>query len=275
MAPFIVNVSGIASSTTEAQLHDFFTFCGQISSIQEQREKGTATIAFEKSSAAKTALMLDGGALDGSTLSVKSDVVHQDDHQPPHPHEHHIEQSDKPRCGIAAEYLAKGYSLSDHVLTRAIEIDNTQGISKRFLNYFQSLDKSVGHRTIGRGQTISGQFQASLDAATQHARGLDAQGGYSKSVHEYYSKAITSPLGQQVRNFYTSTSKQILDIHEEASRIASQQKEKAARDAAKPVELKASTAVSENPTTTPDAAKVSEATESKTDTTVVSGNPAA
>jgi hypothetical protein len=92
---------------------------------------------------------------------------------------------------------------------------------------------------------------------------------------KYYSKAITSPLGQQVRNFYTSTSKQILDIHEEASRIASQQKEKAARDAAKPVELKASTAVSENPTTTPDAAKVSEATESKTDTTVVSENPAA
>ena len=42
---------------------------------------------------------LDGGALDGSALSVKSDVVHQDDHQPPQPHEHHIEQSDKPRCG--------------------------------------------------------------------------------------------------------------------------------------------------------------------------------
>jgi len=265
-------VSGIAPSTTETQLHDFFTFCGQISSIQEQREKGTATIAFEKSSAAKTALMLDGGALDGSTLSVKSDVVHQDDHQPPRPHEHHIEQSDKPRCGIAAEYLAKGYSLSDHILTRAIEIDNTQGISKRFLNYFQGLDKSVGHHTIGPGRTISGQFQASLDAATQHARGLDAQGGYSKSIHGYYSKVITTPLGEQVRKFYTDTSKQVLDIHEEASRIASQQKEKAARDAANPVELKASTAVSENPATTP--AKASEDTESKADT-VASENPAA
>ena len=89
---------------------------------------------------------------------------------------------------------------------------------------------------------------------------------------KYYSKAIKSPLGQQVRDFYTSTSKQILDIHEEASRIASQQKEKAARDAAKPVELKASTAVSENPTTTPDAVKASEVTESKADS-VVSGNP--
>jgi hypothetical protein len=251
-------------------LHDFFTFCGQISSIQVH-EKGTATIAFEKSSAAKTALMLDGGALDGSALTVKSDVVHQDDHQPPRPHEHHIEQSDKPRAGIAAEYLAKGYSLSDHILTRAIEIDNTQGISKRFLNYFQNLDKTVGHHAIGPGQTISGQFQASLDAAAQHARGLDAQNGYSKGVHEYYSKAISSPLGQQVRDFYTTTSKQIMDIHEEARRISTQQKDKAARDAAKPVELK-DTAVSGGPATAPaDAAKPAE---SKADT-AVSGNHAA
>jgi len=266
MSPFIVKVSGIAPSTTEAQLHDFFTFCGQIVSIQEN-EKGSATIAFEKSSAAKTALMLDGGALDGSTLSVESDVVHQDDHQTPRPHERHIEQSDKPRAGIAAEYLAKGYSLSDHILKRAIEIDNTQGISKRFLNYFHHLDKSVGHHTLGPGQTISGQFQAGLGAATQHARGLDAQGGYSKGANEYYLKAISSPLGQQVRNFYTTTSKQILDIHEEARRISSQQKGKAARDAAsQPVEL----AVSENPATAPDAAKVSEPAESKAE---ASGNP--
>lgn len=93
---------------------------------------------------------------------------------------------------------------------------------------------------------------------------------------KYYSKAIASPLGQKVRDFYTSTSKQILDIHQEASRIASQQKEKAANNAAKvsqPVELKADTAVSENPATAPDAAKASEPTESKADT-AVSGNPA-
>jgi hypothetical protein len=264
MAPFIVNVSGIAPSTTETQLHDFFTFCGQISSIQ--RDKGTAAIAFEKSSAAKTALMLDGGNLDGSSLSVKSDVVHQDDHKPPLPHEHHIEQSDKPRAGIAAEYLARGYTLSDHILTRAIEIDNTQGISKRFLSYFQHLDKTAGHHTIGPGQTISGQLQAGMNAATQHAKGLETQG--------YYAKAMQSPLGLQVRNFYTTTSKKVRDIHEEARRISSQHKEKAAKNAAKnsqPVELKANTAVSENPEPATDAAKASGPTESKADT-AVSGN---
>jgi len=227
---------------TEAQLRDFFNFCGQISSIQQ--ENGQATIAFERSSAAKTALMLDGGTLHGSILSVKSDIVHQDDT----PHQRNLDQSDKPRAGIAAEYLAKGYSLSDHILKRAIEIDSTQGISKNFLSYFQNLDKTVGHHALGPNQTITGKLQATIDAATQHARGVDEQGGYSKSAHEYYTNAITSPFGQQVRAFYTTTSKQIIDIHEEALRISNQQKEKAATG---------------NPATVPDAAKVSEPVESK------------
>lgn len=40
---------------------------------------------------------------------------------------------------------------------------------------------------------------------------------------KYYTKAFSSPLGQKVRDFYTTTSKQVLDIHEEASRIAAAQ----------------------------------------------------
>lgn len=37
---------------------------------------------------------------------------------------------------------------------------------------------------------------------------------------QYYTKAISSPFGQKVHAFYTTTSKQVLDIHEEARRIA-------------------------------------------------------
>lgn len=41
---------------------------------------------------------------------------------------------------------------------------------------------------------------------------------------QYYLKAITSPLGQRVRAFYTESSKQVQDIHEEARRIADHEK---------------------------------------------------
>ena len=42
--------------------------------------------------------------------------------------------------------------------------------------------------------------------------------------NQYYSKALSSPLGQKVLSFYTTTSKQVLDIHEEARRLAQEQK---------------------------------------------------
>lgn len=45
---------------------------------------------------------------------------------------------------VAAEYLARGYTLSDQILQRAIEIDNEKGISTHFLSYIQSLDSTLG-----------------------------------------------------------------------------------------------------------------------------------
>jgi hypothetical protein len=88
---------------------------------------------------------LNGSLLDGGALSVYSDTVHPDEedsettHVPGTP----LDQSDKPRAGskhhfvfftgrkptvtggsvVAAEYLAKGYKLSDGILQRAIQLD--------------------------------------------------------------------------------------------------------------------------------------------------------
>jgi len=217
-----VHVSGIAPTTTEAHIHDFFTFCGKIEAIDF---KGTtATIHFEKSSAAKTALMLNGGTLDGSTLDVTSDKEHEDEKHADGEAVHHIEQSDKPRAGIAAEYLARGYTLSDHILNRAIEIDSKQGISKRFLSYLTTVDTTVGAKALGPDQTISGKVTSTISAATQQARAVDEQKGYSKTAGDYYGRALASPFGARVREFYTTTSKQVLDIHEEAKRISAEQK---------------------------------------------------
>ncbi|KAJ3887680.1 hypothetical protein GG344DRAFT_80506 [Lentinula edodes] len=182
-------------------------FCGKIASIDH---KGTeAAVNFEKPSAAKTALMLNGGSLDGATLTVTSDTVHADEHEDSK--DEHIDQTDKPRAGIAAEYLAKGYTLSDSILQQAIEMDS-------------NLDTGIGSRALGPDKTISGKLQETLAAATQQAKTVDEQKGVSKTAHEYYTKALGSPFGKKVFEFYTSTSKQVLDIHEEAKRIHSTHK---------------------------------------------------
>ncbi|KAF8513787.1 hypothetical protein JB92DRAFT_3096410 [Gautieria morchelliformis] len=228
MSSYSVKVSNITPSTSEANLKDFFTFCGKITSIEHDPSSQTATIHFEKASAAKTALMLTGGTLDGSHLTVTSDTVHPDapDNHEEHPAEDApIEQSDKPRAGIAAEYLARGYKLSDSVLQRAIDIDNKQGISKRFMSYISTLDSSLGSRVVGPEKTISGKVQETLTGAQAKAKEVDEQKGISKLATDYYSKALAHPLGQKVLSFYTSTSKQVMDIHEEAKRIADHHKD--------------------------------------------------
>ncbi|KAF8654604.1 hypothetical protein AX16_003517 [Volvariella volvacea WC 439] len=167
--------------------------------------------------------MLSGGALDGSILTVTSDVIHPVEEQHGR-NGHPIEQSDKPRAGIAAEYLAKGYALSDQILERAIEIDNKQGISSKFLNYVHSLDSSLGSRALGPDQTISGKIQSTVQAAAQQAKTVDEQKGFSKTAADYYARALSSPFGKKVYEFYTNTSKQVKDIHEEARRIAAEHK---------------------------------------------------
>jgi len=168
--------------------------------------------------------MLNGGSLDGASISVTSEKEHPDEPPSAH-HDGTFEQSDKPRAGIAAEYLARGYTLSDQVLQRAIELDNKHGISTRFLNHIQTLDTKLGAKALGPEQTISGKVQETIANATQQARAIDEQKGLTKQATDYYSRAITSPWGQKVLSFYTSTSKQVLDIHEEARRIAATQKE--------------------------------------------------
>ncbi|KAH9073367.1 hypothetical protein EDB83DRAFT_2516249 [Lactarius deliciosus] len=224
---YTVNVSGIAASTTEQHLNEFFTLCGGISriDIDETGLSKSAVVHFEKPTAVRTALMLNGGSLDGAQLSIHSDTVHPDEEEAPHVPGSPLDQSDKPRAGIAAEYLSKGYKLSDGILQRAIQLDTEKGISTRFLNYFQSLDVSIGAKALGPDQTLSGKVTSTFQTATQRAKTVDEQKGYTKVAGDYYTRALGSPLGQRVRSFYTSTSKQILDIHEEARRIADEHKD--------------------------------------------------
>ncbi|KAI0345667.1 hypothetical protein BDW22DRAFT_1405573 [Trametopsis cervina] len=223
MSTYDVTVSNIAPHTTEVHLADFFSFCGKISTIDFDGAAHTATIHFEKPSAAKTALMLNGGTLDGAHLSVTSPTEHEDQESAEDHITRPIDQTDKPRAGIAAEYLAKGYKLSDQILQRAIELDSQRGISKRFVGYITSLDTTLGQKALGPEKTISGLVAEKVTQAHAQAKSIDEQRGISNKAGDYYSRALSSPFGQTVLSFYTSTSKQVLDIHEEARRIASEQ----------------------------------------------------
>jgi len=223
-----VQVSNISPSTSEKALTDFFTFCGKIEKLDFNADSSVAQIYFTKPQAAKTALMLNGGTLDGNHLTVTSDSVAMDEpdsHHSGHTHAPY-EQSDKPRAGIVAEILAKGYTLSDHVVHKAIEYDKQQGISTRFLLYIKGLDSAVGAKIGGPETTVSGKAREALAQSQARAKSIDEQHRITSQAKDYYARAIKSPIGQKVLAFYTDLSKQVSDVHEEAVRIAANEHEK-------------------------------------------------
>jgi len=144
-----------------------------------------------------------------------------------------VEQEDKPRSAVAAEYLAHGYLLSDAAIEKAIATDKQYGISNRFLSFFNPLAAKV-----------HGAAQPALDRASTKLAEVDEKQGLSLKANaaaiiggKYYQAALSSPFGSKVHSFYTTTHKQVLDVHEEAVRI------KEAKKAAAPSTTAAATSV--------------------------------
>jgi len=244
-AGFTIHVAGLAPETTEDKLHDFFSFCGKLISVK--KTGNTADITFEKLSAMRTSLMLNGGTLDGAHLEVTSTTEEpKSSVLPTESAAAHgdISQEDKPKAAIVAEYLAHGYVMGDHVVQRAIDFDQKQGISSRFLTFFNNLDKSVGSRVVGQDKTVSGKVNEGAAAVVAKTREVDQNRGVSNKFQEYYNRIISTGVGQKVQAFYTTTQKQVLDVHEEAKRIA-EEKKRAAGTATPTTATGATTATTE------------------------------
>ena len=171
----------------------------------------SATVTFEKETAAKTALLLDNTQLGSSQVQVSSAAGiselagsnTEDASRDPSD----LTQEDKPRSRIVAEYLAHGYVISDNAIQRAIALDNKHGVSNRFTNALTNFDAKY--------------------KASDKARGLDQSYGVTdkayagwRGLNSYFEKAMGTPTGQKLVSFYTQSDKQVRDIHAEARRLA-------------------------------------------------------
>ena len=68
-----LQVAGLSPETSEDKVKDFFLFCGAISSLK--KDGNTADIIFQKESAARTALMLNGGTVSRQAVAVTAGDV--------------------------------------------------------------------------------------------------------------------------------------------------------------------------------------------------------
>lgn len=218
----VVNVKGISASTPEKEIRDFFSFCGKIASLElhpdgTQGSNGTqsATVTFEKETAAKTALLLDNTQLGPSQVQVTSasststgttsSTSKSEQHDGSADHD--VAQEDKPRSRIFAEYLAHGYVISDKVIERGLALDQQHGISARFTNALKNFDEK--YKATDKTKNIDQQYAISTKANNAWA-----------GLNSYFEKATSTPTGQKLRDFYVQTSKQVLDVHNEARHLA-------------------------------------------------------
>lgn len=216
-----VQVNNIAPNTDDKEIKDFFSFCGKISSINVTSSDGaskSATVTFEKETAAKTALLLNHTKLGPTEITVSSSHPHDDDQHSPTLNASRdtdeITQEEKPRARILAEYLAHGYLVADTGLQRAIALDEKHGVTQKFLGTLQALDARV-HAT-DRAKTADTTYGLSGRAGA-------LWGGLSS----YFEKATSTPTGKKVVEFYTTSQRQVADIYSEAKRLADLKKEEA------------------------------------------------
>ncbi|KAL4750367.1 hypothetical protein BDW72DRAFT_176066 [Aspergillus terricola var. indicus] len=216
-----VHVSNIDPSTSEKEVQDFFSFCGKIVNISVTPTSGepgslkSATVTFEKDAASKTALLLDQTQLGPSVVTVKAAQTLDEiagEHsataaEAKDENQNDLEQEDKPRSRIIAEYLAHGYTISDQAIQKAIAVDKKHGFTSRFTSVLSNFDKKTGASERAKGLDESYKIS---DKAASSWRGL----------HSYFEKAINTPSGRKLRDFYSQTDKQVRDIHAEARRLA-------------------------------------------------------
>ncbi|KAK3945685.1 hypothetical protein QBC46DRAFT_371380 [Diplogelasinospora grovesii] len=216
-----VHVKNIAAKTDDKEVKDFFSFCGKITNIDLTTEGATksATVTFEKETAARTALLLNHTKLGDSEISVTSSHPDTDDYATESSHKtqgdrdsDEITQEEKPRTRILAEYLAHGYLVADTGLKTAIALDEKHGVSQRFVNTLQNLDSK--YHATDRARTADQSY-----GLTHRANTL------LSGLHSYFEKATNTPTGKRIVDFYTTGQRQVADIHNEARRLAELKKQ--------------------------------------------------
>jgi len=184
--------------------------------VTTEGETKSATVTFEKETAMRTALLLNNTQLGPNTIAVTGDQTEDDGSHfaksGGDESSDEIRQEQKPRSRILAEYLAQGYVIGDATLQRAIELDTTHGVSKRFFGTLQNLDQK--YQATGRAKGVDQSY------------GITAKGfSLWHGLESYFEKATNTLTGKKIVKFYEEGSKQVQDIHAEARRLAEMKKE--------------------------------------------------
>lgn len=226
-----VQASGIPLTVSDEKIKEFFSFCGKIEGIKTlSKDEKTKSISVEFTSphAVSTALLLNGAEMDGFPISVTGDEpvmgseTSKSTTEAAVDHQGDIDQEDKPKSTIFAEYLAAGYKMSDNLVNKAIEFDKEKGISTKFNDFLSNLDKK--YNIHENNESLKQGADANLQKIHDQA---NANFGWDKKMEQgkrtwssYVDSFKKDKYGSQLHDFYQRTAADVKDVHEEAVRLA-------------------------------------------------------
>lgn len=141
-------------------------------------------------------------------------------------------QEAKPKSRIAAEILANGYMLQDHVVAKGVEYDNKYNLTSRFTGFLGNLQSNgnyIGvcvcfsyfffffflakqfdskYRIWDNVKNIDQKYKISEKAQTA-----------AQTAQVRAQAALQTPTGQKVHDFANQTLAQIAAVHYEAKKI--------------------------------------------------------
>ncbi|KAI9022303.1 hypothetical protein CLU79DRAFT_752103 [Phycomyces nitens] len=221
-SPNLVVVKNISPNSSEKTVKEFFLFCGKIREFElvfdENKTHQTALINFERESAAKTAALLSNALIDDSHITAipffettPSDSEKEVDNEGSEDH-----QEAKPKSRIAAEILAHGYLLQDHIVAKGLEYDSKYNLSTRLQGYLSTLQSNIKHfdekyRIWDKAVEIDQKYK--IQEKVQNA---------AQTAQHTAQAALQTPTGQKVHDLANQTLAQIAIVHYEAKRIQSE-----------------------------------------------------
>jgi len=178
--------------TTKA-LADFFSFCGNITSMsiipdESDENSVSAVITFENSTAARTALLLNHTVLNERTILVELAPFNLSEPTSPVP------QSETPRIeappnatqtSVVSSLLAHGYKLSQDAAEKARRYDEQHKISSQMNEIAKNIENSVNN--------IDQQYQISdkINHVVGQVNAFDQEYQISTKVNEVVDQAQT------------------------------------------------------------------------------------
>lgn len=219
--------SNIPSSVEESKVKEFFSFCGKIDSIKQQDQesegKSAYQVRFASAGAVSTALLLNGAELGGGEVHVIQLGVDKplplSEALPSYESANHedIDQEEKPKSAILAQYLSQGYVVSDQLIEKALAFDKAHGYSEKFRNFVTSLDQKyhVQEKTTASAEQADTKF----NIAENYNKG-------KMSLGDYFDKFKQDKYGSKIHQFYSGLVNDTKAVHDEARRLADLKEEK-------------------------------------------------